>query len=67
MMYSEPVHKYLGLAINYSEKNQVVFTMYNYIEDIIGTPPLDINGNAPDPTKAGLFTVDKSSPLLNEK
>ena len=41
--------------------------MIIYIEDIIGTAPLDMNGTAPDPAKDGLFTMNKLSLLLNEK
>ena len=39
--------------------------MYDYIKDIIGTTPSDMNGTAPDPVSAGLFTVDKTSPRLS--
>ena len=62
-----PIHEYLGLTMNYSKKNQVMFTLYNYFDDIIGTATLDMNGTAPNPGKASLFTVDKSSPFLNVK
>ena len=55
------------LTIDFSEKNRIVFTMYHYIKNIVGTAPLDMNGTANDSAKAGLFTVDESSPLLNEK
>ena len=41
--------------------------MYDCIENIIDTAPLDMNGTASNPAKAGLFTVRKSSPLLNVK
>ena len=43
---------------------QVVFTMYDYIEDIIGSAPPDLNGIAMAPAKYKLFTVHDSSPLL---
>ena len=43
---------------------QVEFTMYNYIEDIIGSAPPDMNGNTPNPAKSKLFTVHDNSPLL---
>ena len=39
--------------------------MYDYIEDIIGTPPSDMNGTVPDPARASLFTVDETSSLLD--
>ena len=39
--------------------------MYDYIKDIIGTAPSDMNGTAPDPTRAGLSMVDKTSSRLS--
>ena len=41
------IHEYLGLTIDFGEKGHIIFTMYNYIEDIIGTAPLDMNKTAP--------------------
>ena len=57
------IHEYLGLPINFSKKLGM-FTMYDYIESIIGTTPLNMNGTAPDPPNDGLFVVDKSPSLL---
>ena len=59
------VHKYLGLTIDFSKSGHVIFTMYDYIEDIIGTAPSDMNGTAPNPARASVFTVDKTSPRLS--
>ena len=42
----------------------MVFTMYNYIEDIIDSAPPDMGGIAPDPVRSKLFTVHKTSPRL---
>jgi hypothetical protein len=61
------VHDYLGLTIDYSNKGKVVFTMYDYLEDIIGEMPDDMNETAPTPASDNLFDVDDGSPLLNEK
>ena len=67
------IHKYLGLTINFSgrynandsdKKRQVVFTMYNYIEDIINSTPSDMGGTAPDLARSKLFTVYKTSPIF---
>ena len=38
--------------------------MYDYIEDIIGSAPPDMNGTAPDLAKSKLSTVHNNSPLL---
>lgn len=77
-MYSEPVrknwqkpkeqlHKCRGLTNDFSQINQVTFIIYGYIEDIICTAPVDMNGTAPDLARAGLFTMNESSHLLDEK
>jgi hypothetical protein len=61
------VNDYLGLTIDYSKKNNVIFTMYNYLEDIIESMPEDMNGTSPTPASDNLFEVDEESPALNEK
>jgi hypothetical protein len=61
------IHDYLGITIDYSNKSKVVFTMYDYLEDILGDMPDDKNGTAPTPASDNLFDVDEDSPLLNEK
>ena len=58
-------HNYLRLTIDFSEKNQVVFIMYDYIEDIIvDTDPANMTGIANNPAQPRLSAVDESSPLL---
>jgi hypothetical protein len=62
------IHDYLGVAIDYSKKRKVKFTMYDYLEYIlIEEMPVDMNGNAPTPASGDLFDVDEDSPLLNDK
>jgi hypothetical protein len=61
------VHDYLGLTIDYSKKNNVIFTMYDYLEDILESMPEDMNGTSPTPASDNLFDVDDDSPSLNEK
>ena len=67
------IHKYLELTIDLSgrynvnnpnKKGQVVFTMYDYVEDIIDSAPPDMGGIAPDLSRFKLFTVHKTSPRL---
>ena len=48
-----------------NKNGQVVFTMYDYIEDIIDSPPPDMRGIAPDPATPKLFSVHKTSQRLN--
>lgn len=45
----------------------MIITIYNYFKDIIDNASFEIFGTIHKPAKPGLFTVDKSSPLLNEK
>ena len=68
------IHEYLGFTIDFSgrynpddpdKKGQVVFTMYDYIEDIIASAPPDMRGIAPDPARSKLFSVHESSPRLS--
>ena len=68
------IHGYLGLTIDFSgrfdpddpnKNGQVVFTMYDYIVDIIDSAPPGMRGIAPDPAKSKLFSVHESSPRLN--
>ena len=68
------IHGYLGLTIDFRGKynpdepnktGQVVFTMFDYIEDIIVSTPPDMRGIATDPAKSKLFNVHETSPRLN--
>ena len=66
----------MGLTINFSGKynsdkpnktGQVVFTMFDYIEDIVASAPLDMGGILPDPAKSKLFDVHDTLPRLNRR
>jgi hypothetical protein len=61
------IHDYLGITIDYSETGKVIFTMYDYLEDILAEMPDDMNGGAPTPASDNLFDVDDESPPLNDK
>jgi hypothetical protein len=61
------IHDYLGITIDYSERGKVMFTMYDYLEDILDEMPDDMNGTAPTPASDNLFDVDEDSIALNEK
>jgi hypothetical protein len=60
------IHDYLGITIDYSEKGKVMFTMYDYLEDILDEMPDDMNGSAPTPASDNMIDVDEESPSLNE-
>jgi hypothetical protein len=61
------VHDYLGITIDYSREHKVLFTMYDYLEDILGDMPDDMNGTSPTPASDNLFEVDEESPPLNDE
>jgi hypothetical protein len=61
------IHDYLGITIDYSERGKVMFTMYDYLEDILDEMPEDMNGTSPTPASDNLFDVDEDSIALNEK
>ena len=62
------VHDYLGMTIDYGKQDKVVFTMYDYIDEIIGTLPADMTGTAASPAGDHLFkTNDKCEKLSVEK
>ena len=67
------IYEYFGLTIDFSgrynpnipnKNRQVVFTMYHYIKDIIGSTQPDMNNVTPDPAKFKSFTVHKRAPLM---
>ena len=68
------IHEYLGLTINFSgrynpddpnKKGQVVFTIYDYIKDIIASAPPNMRDIAPDPARSKLFSVHETFPRLS--
>jgi hypothetical protein len=61
------IHDYLGITIDYSNKNKVLFSMYDYLEDILAEMPEDMNGTSPTPTSDNLFEGDHNLTTLNEK
>ena len=70
------IHKYFGIVINFSGKynlnkpnktGKVVFTMFDYIEDIVASAPPDMRGIALDPAKSKLFNEHNTSPRLNSR
>ena len=61
------IHEYLGLTIDYSAKGKVIFTMYDFIEDILNEMPRDMGGTKPTPAKINLFNIDDTSETLDTK
>ena len=67
-MNLDPVHEYVGMTIDYSEKGKVKFSMFEYVEDILHGLPDDLKSNRTFTTPAAdhLFTIDESKPPLPE-
>jgi hypothetical protein len=61
------IHNYLGITINFNERNKMKFTMFDYLKDILSEIPSDMEGIVRTPAQDDLFTINESSPLLNEK
>ena len=61
------IHDYLDITIDYSGKGMVIFTMYDYLEDILDEMPGDMKGTSPTPASGNLSDVDEDPTLLNEK
>ena len=53
------VHDYLGINIDYRNKEYVKFIMYDFIEDILKEARKDINGLFPWPAGNKLFEVNQ--------
>ena len=60
------VQEYLGLTIDFLLPGKVVFSMFDYLEDIVVEAPLDLKMGPKHKTLVSgkLFTVDKNSSLL---
>ena len=62
------VHEYLGITIDYSIPRKVVFTMFDYLEDVIVEADKDLkNSRLYYPGNDSLFKVDYDSPNLPTK
>ena len=61
------VHEYLGMIIDWSDKGRVIFTMYDYLEDILAEALECFDGEHVTPAVNDLFQVDESARKLDEK
>jgi hypothetical protein len=61
------IHDYLGITIDYSKRDTVKFTMYDYLEDILDEMPMDMIGTSPIPASDNLFDMEDDSVPLNKK
>ena len=59
------VHEYLGMDIDWSTEGMVVFTMYDYLEDILTESPPEFDGEDVTPAVSELFTVNMTHQKLD--
>ena len=52
------IHKYIGITIDWTTEGVVVFTIYDYSEDIPDEAPTDFDGKDVTPAVSELFTVN---------
>ena len=48
------IHEYLGMTIDWSVDGKVIFTMYDYLEDILAEAPEDFDGEDVTPAVSNL-------------
>ena len=62
------MHEYLGITIDYLIAGKVVFTMFNYLKDVIVEVAKDLkNSRSYYPGNNQLMKVDYNSPSLSTK
>ena len=59
------IHDYLGMRIDWSKEGVVVFTMYDYLEDILEEAPAEFDGEDVTPAVKNLFSVEMTQKKLD--
>ena len=54
------VHEYLGMTIDWSDEGRVIFTMLDYLEDILAEAPECFDGEYVTPAVSDLFQDNES-------
>ena len=67
MVHRGKRHKNLGTTINYNTKGNIVFTVFDYIHDVLDKSPEEFHGWAETPAANHLFDVEKESEKLNKE
>ena len=60
------VHKYLGIAIDYSLPGKIIFSMIEYIGKILDNIPEDIKGESATPAAHYLFEMSEDETKLSQ-
>ena len=61
------MYSYLGMTINYNTKVELVFTMFDYIQDALDKSPEESNGQAETLADNHLLDVEKNIDKLNKE
>ena len=61
------LHEYLGITIDFAKDDCLLFTMYNYIEDVLKETTDNMNGIAVTSASDNLFQVDTIAIRLDDK
>ena len=67
MVHRGKTYDYMEIAINYNTKGKVVFTMVEYIQDVLDESLEELHGQSETPAANHLFDVDKYSKKLNKE
>ena len=59
------IHEYLGMTIDRTTEGMVVFTMYDYLADILDETPTQFDGEDVTPAVSELFTVNSTHRKLD--
>ena len=62
-----PAQDYLGMTLDFSEKERVVVKMHNYVKTMLNDAPSSMDGKAATPAAAHLFKVNTENPKLLNK
>lgn len=60
-------HDYLGMQIDYTQRRKVIFSMFDYINEVIKESPEDFKGTAETPAAAHLFEVNEQREKLESE
>jgi hypothetical protein len=61
------VHDYLGMTLDYSERDKVKIKMLDYIDKMLADLPAEMDGEAPSPAANHLLTVNDDQINVDEK
>ena len=60
------IHEYLGMTIDWTTEGKVVFTIYDYLEDILSEVFADFDGKDVTPAVSELFFVNLTQQKLDK-